>query len=57
MGQGGGFAVGDDLLDDRVVTVFAFGLEGLCGLVGEERVVTPDGKQLAAPGSTATQPP
>ncbi|MGW0792331.1 hypothetical protein ACWD04_29920 [Streptomyces sp. NPDC002911] len=47
VGQGGGFAVGDDLLDDGVVAVFLFGLQGCDRLVGEEEVVAPDGKQLA----------
>ncbi|MFB6989535.1 hypothetical protein ACFC0C_36260 [Streptomyces sp. NPDC056178] len=31
-GQGGVLAVGSDLLDDGVVSVFLFGLECRCGL-------------------------
>ncbi|MEL5955767.1 hypothetical protein AADR41_13520 [Streptomyces sp. CLV115] len=47
MGQGRGFAVGDDLFDDGVVAVFLFGLEGLGEVVGEKRVVAPDGEEFA----------
>ena len=47
VGEGSGFAVGDDLFDDGVVAVLAFGLERLGGVVGEERVVAPDREQLA----------
>jgi hypothetical protein len=46
VGQGPGFAVGDDLFDQRVVAVLSFGLEGFEGAVGEERVVAPEREQL-----------
>lgn len=47
MREGSGLAVGDDLLDDRVVAVLPLGLEGLEGTVREDGVVAPDGEQLA----------
>jgi hypothetical protein len=46
MGQGRGLAVRDDLLDHGVVAVFPLGPQRCGGLVGEEGVVAPDGKQL-----------
>ncbi|MER8162067.1 hypothetical protein [Streptomyces sp. NPDC094472] len=57
VGQGPGFAVGDDLLDDRVVMVLSFGLERFEGTVGEDGVVAPDdcaesGGNSALPGQS-----
>lgn len=42
-GQGGGFAVGDDLFDHGVVAVFPLGHECRCGPVSEEGVVAQRG--------------
>jgi hypothetical protein len=42
-----GGQVGDDLLDDRVVTVLALGLDRLERGVGEDRVVPVGGEELA----------
>ena len=45
-----GFQVGEHLLDDRMVAVGGLGREHRFAGVGEHRVVTPDGEQLALAG-------
>jgi hypothetical protein len=41
--------VGEDLLDDRVVSVLGLGLDQLDRGIGEYRVVAPDGEQFVLP--------
>src|SRR5665648_246852 len=50
VGQGSVLELGDHLLDDRVGAVALVGLDGVQGRVGDERVVTPVGEQLALHG-------
>ena len=47
MGQGPGLEVGEDLLDDGVAAVLGLGLHQLDRGVGEHRVVSGGGEQLA----------
>ena len=49
VGERAGVQVGDDLLDDGVVAVLAFGLDQFERRVGEHGVVAPDGEQLVLP--------
>jgi hypothetical protein len=50
VGQRAVLEFGDDLLDDRVVTVLLVGLDDTEGAVGDERVVPVGGEQLTLPG-------
>ncbi|UPW06917.1 hypothetical protein M1C57_23780 (plasmid) [Rhodococcus pyridinivorans] len=47
MSQGSGLEFGDDLLDDRVVAVVPIGGDRWQGAVGDERMVSVGGEQLA----------
>jgi hypothetical protein len=51
MGKGSAGDVGEDLLDDGVVTVLPLSLDQLERGIRADRVVPPDRKQLVLPGS------